>query len=194
MRGRCRSAQTRAAERIWQVLDRIPGDDVTLLSGNGGEGKTTLALQLAYCTTLGFPWLGYDVRRGPALYFTAEEPLGEMHYRLAKLDCAIQVPGSSRARLSLISRAGKDAILTTLKQGVTTPTPLLIELVAVVRRERPVLLVLDAAADVFGGDEIRRSDVRSFINLLRGQIAIPHKCACCSSAIQVGRAYDREMG
>ena len=38
------------------------------------------------------------------------------------------------------------------------------------------LLVLDAAADVFGGDELQRSQVRAFFRLLRG-IAINHNCA-----------------
>jgi hypothetical protein len=46
--------------RIWHVADRIPGNDVTLLGGDGGEGKTTLSLQLAYCTISRFPWIGFD--------------------------------------------------------------------------------------------------------------------------------------
>ena len=164
-------------ERIWQVLDRIPGDDVTLLNGDGGEGKTTLALQLAFCTTVGFPWIGHEVRQGPAIYFSAEEPIGELHYRLEKLNRAVQTAEARRDRLTLISRAGKDLVLATFRNGIAVPSALLLELVAIVRREQPVLLVLDAAADVFGGDEIRRSDVRAFINLLRGQLALPNKCA-----------------
>ena len=164
-------------ERIWQVLDRIPGDDVTLLNGDGGEGKTTLALQLAFCTTVGFPWIGHEVRQGPAIYFSAEEPIGELHYRLEKLNRAVQIAEARRDRLTLISRAGKDSVLATFRNGIAVPSALLLELVAIVRREQPVLMVLDAAADVFGGDEIRRSDVRAFINLLRGQLALPNKCA-----------------
>jgi RecA-family ATPase len=50
------------------------------------------------------------------------------------------------------------------------------ELVADIDRMRPVLVVLDASADLFGGDEIKRAEVRSFIAILRSSIAIPYKC------------------
>ena len=52
-------------ERVWQVDGWLPGDDVCLLGGNGGDGKTQLALQLSYCTCIGHPWLGLNVRVGP---------------------------------------------------------------------------------------------------------------------------------
>lgn len=48
------------------------------------------------------------------------------------------------------------------------PTALWAELRAEVLEFRPVLLVLDTLADVFGGSEKDRAQVRQFVGLLRG--------------------------
>src|SRR5215468_8525555 len=40
-------------ERSWHVPGLIPGNDVTLLGADGGEGKTTLAMQVANATRFG---------------------------------------------------------------------------------------------------------------------------------------------
>ncbi|HEY9147871.1 MAG TPA: AAA family ATPase, partial [Gammaproteobacteria bacterium] len=45
-------------EREWLVQDLIPARNVTLLYGDGGTGKSLLALQLAVAVALGRPWLG----------------------------------------------------------------------------------------------------------------------------------------
>ena len=44
-------------ERQWVVRDRVPLAAVTLMSGEGGVGKTILALHLAVATALGRDWL-----------------------------------------------------------------------------------------------------------------------------------------
>jgi RecA-family ATPase len=53
------------------------------VSGDGGTGKTLLALQLAVGMTADFPdWLNAVIEtHGPALIFSAEEKLREMHRR-----------------------------------------------------------------------------------------------------------------
>jgi hypothetical protein len=44
--------------RQWLVPNRIPMKNVTLLQGDGGMGKTTLALQLAVAVDQAAEWLG----------------------------------------------------------------------------------------------------------------------------------------
>jgi RecA-family ATPase len=100
-----------------------------------------------------------------------------MHFRLSQLNKAIDTAQQELHTLKIISRAGKDSVLATFGQGVIQPAPLFEELAGIVAAERPALLVLDAAADVFGGDEMKRPQVRSFINLLRGRLAMPFHCA-----------------
>lgn len=54
--------------RRWHIDGWIPQRSVTLISGDGGTGKSLLALQLAVATATGRPWLGFDVAVGPVLY------------------------------------------------------------------------------------------------------------------------------
>jgi RecA-family ATPase len=100
-----------------------------------------------------------------------------MHFRLSQLSKAIDTAQQELDKLNIISRAGKDSVLATFGQAGVQPAPLFEDLVGIVAAERPALLVLDAVADVFGGDEMKRPQVRSFINLLRGRLAMPFNCA-----------------
>jgi RecA-family ATPase len=183
--------------RRWHVENGwMPADDVTLLGADGGEGKTTLAMQLAWCTVCGFPWLGNEVRAGAAVYFTAEEPVAELHFRLSKIREAIGLQGDPPHPFKLITRAEADAVLAYPGglPGTMQTTPLFDGVVSVVREIGAKLLVLDAAADIFGGDEVNRAQVRSFIRLLRS-VALSHDCAVLLlshpsvDGIKTGRGY-----
>jgi len=68
--------------REWHVLDRIPTHNVTLLTGEGAAGKSTLAMQLAGSTVLNRLWLGLPTAQGPALYISCEEDDDEICRRL----------------------------------------------------------------------------------------------------------------
>lgn len=57
-----------------------------------------------------------------------------------------------------------------------TPTRLYEAVRRALLATKPKLLVLDTAADLFGGDEIKRNHVRGFISMLR-KIAIEFDCA-----------------
>src|SRR5690606_1948630 len=50
--------------RNWLVPGTIPSGTVTLLTGDGGTGKSLLALQLATACALGKRWLGKTVAGG----------------------------------------------------------------------------------------------------------------------------------
>jgi RecA-family ATPase len=60
-------------QRRWIVEDVIPDETLTLLSGEGGIGKTTLALQLAVAVRIDGDWLGMKVTQGPVLFVTSED-------------------------------------------------------------------------------------------------------------------------
>ena len=67
----------------WLATERIIANDAIILSGDGGGGKTTIALQLAVSVAgdLG-DWLGTTCQHGAVLFFSAEEPEEEMRRRL----------------------------------------------------------------------------------------------------------------
>src|SRR5882757_11554496 len=71
-------------EREWIVRDWIPAKTVTLLSGDGAVGKSTLALQLGTARALGRDWIGTMPTAGRTLYLSAEDDQDELHRRLAR--------------------------------------------------------------------------------------------------------------
>src|SRR5260221_4993295 len=70
----------------WLATSRIPAGDVTILSGDGGGGKPTVALQLAVSVERGLgDWLGTTCESGPVIFVSAEEPEHEMRRRLQRV-------------------------------------------------------------------------------------------------------------
>ena len=164
--------------REWLVRDLVPLRTVTLLGGDGGTGKSLLALQLAYAVATGGAWLGRGVAGGGALFLSAEDDEAELHRRLADV---VQASGGSfddLDRLTLRSLAGEDALLAMLDRsgGVLLASALFHEIEKRVAEECPALVVLDTLADLFPGNENDRAQARQFVGLLRG-LAIKHECA-----------------
>ena len=63
----------------WLAFQRIPRGDVTTLHGDGGAGKTDIALQLAANVVRGASdWLGHQIATGPVVVISAEEPEREL--------------------------------------------------------------------------------------------------------------------
>ncbi len=164
--------------REWLVPDLVPSRTVTLLGGDGGTGKSLLALQLACAVATDGTWLGRSVAGGRALFISAEDDEGELHRRLADVVMAGGATFDGLDRLTLRSLAGEDALLATLDRsgGVLHITPLLSEIDKRIADEFPALVVLDTLADMFPGNENDRAQARHFIGILRG-IANRHGCA-----------------
>ena len=82
--------------RRWMVDGLIPDRNVTMLAGDGGVGKTLLALQLAVACSLGRQWLGIPTKSVKALCVLCEDEPDEIQRRLAATGCkaACQVPCS----------------------------------------------------------------------------------------------------
>ncbi len=158
-----------APPRRWLVPNRIPAGNVTLLSGDGAAGKTTIALQLAVATLKGDSWLNAVVdQQGPAMFFSAEEDLDEIHRRMAAISAHRGRGIEALGGLHVLGLPGQDALLGVAdRSGVIRPTPLFEALSASASAVQPALIVIEAAADTFGGNENDRSQVRQFIGLLR---------------------------
>jgi RecA-family ATPase len=164
-------------KREWLVEGFIPHRTVTLWSGDGGSGKTQAALQLIVAASLGIPWLGKDVGLGPCLLYTAEDEADELHRRLA---VTVEKAGRQLADLAgvkLVPMAGLDATLAKpIMAGQIGETIQFAKLKSEVEQFKPRLVVIDPAADVFGGDEINRVQVRQFVQKLAA-LALEYDCA-----------------
>jgi RecA-family ATPase len=156
--------------REWHVEEFIPAKTVTLLNGDGGAGKSLLALQLAVATTQGGYWAGRQVKPGRAVYLSAEDDVDELHRRLADIAASADVTLAKLSGLTIAPLAGKDALLATPdgKGNVLKATKLFAALDASLRSTAPALYVIDTLADVFGGEENQRAQARQFVGLLRG--------------------------
>jgi len=169
-----------APQRRWLVHDRIPMRNVTLLSGDGATGKTTIALQLAVnVARKASDWLQNVIdETGPVMFFTAEEEMSEVHFRLEQIvNYYRDLNWTDLAELHVFSLAENDAILaaphrTTILAKTDKYTRLELNISAI----KPKLVILESVADLFAGNEIDRSQVRKFVSLLR-ELAIKHDCA-----------------
>lgn len=164
--------------RQFLVADMIPARNVTILSGDGGTGKSLVAMQLAVSVSMAALWLGMKPQSGSVLYFSAEDDADETHIRLNDICEADGLDLSLMTRLHIAVMAGQDCLLATesAKTVRMDQTPLFARLEASLTAERPVLLVLDNLADIFGGNENVKGLVRQFVGMLRG-LAITHNCA-----------------
>jgi RecA-family ATPase len=161
-------------DREWLVPDRIPARTVTGLSGDGGVGKSLIAAQLAAAMSLSRDWLGTMPMPGPSIYLSAEDDEDELRRRFARIAEHHGASFGDLLGLHVACLAGRDAVLAHAdRSGVVQPTKLLTWLRQSVANVSPKLVIIDTAADVFAGAENDRSQVRHFVNLLRG-IAIDY--------------------
>lgn len=165
--------------RKWHVEDLIPGNTVTMLGGDGGTGKSLLALQLAVATATGSSWIGRDIDEpGKALVLSAEDDDEELQRRVAAICEAQGLPRSSLGEMLIRSTAGEDSLLAELdgKANRLKATKIYKTICAEMKREKPALLILDTLADLHAGNENDRAHARQFIGLLR-HLAIEYQCA-----------------
>lgn len=165
--------------RKWHVDGLIPGNTVTILGGDGGTGKSLLALQLAVSTVTGTRWVNRGVDQpGKALVLSAEDDNDELHRRLSDICKSHDMPLGKLGKLLMRSMAGEDALLAVLDRKTNTlkPTALYAEICNMMDRERPKLVIFDTLADLHAGNENDRAHGRQFIGMLR-HLAIEYDCA-----------------
>ena len=165
-------------QRNWIVQDVIPDETLTLMSGEGGIGKTTLAEQLAVAMRTDGYWLGVKVAQGPVLFVTSEDDRKDVNLNLRAILKAEHKSLAHCPDLHILPLADRDACLAvpSTKLGAIAATPLWHALVRVVERRKPRIVIFDALADLFGGEENSRRHVRGFIVLLK-RLAIQQKLA-----------------
>lgn len=171
-------ASQQTPERQWIVKEYLPDRNVSTLGGDGATGKSLLAMQLAVACSAERHWLGLPVKSGPVLYFSAEDDEDETHIRLKAICEGEGIDLAALDRLKIALMAGKDALLAveSTQSAILRATALFARLKRTVAAVRPVLVVLDNLADVFGGNENVKSLARQFIGMLRG-LAIENDCA-----------------
>ncbi len=155
-------------ERPWLVRDWIPHRQVTLLSGDGGVGKSIIAMQLMVAAASGTPWLGLSTMRAASFGVFAEDDDSELHRRLVGIARGPSVEIASLSSMSWRCAVADPCELVEVNSvGAVRPTNYLRQVENAIRASHAQLVVLDAATNLYGGDEIKRRQVNAFIGLLR---------------------------
>jgi RecA-family ATPase len=154
-------------ERRWLWENWIPARAVTILTGDGGTGKSLLALQLATACATGRLFLGQRVMRCKVLVIACEDEKDELHRRQARINEGLGIDMADLLDVYWIARAGLDNVMMNFPgDGKGEKTHFFDQVRAKAREMGAQLIVLDTAADLFGGNENIRSEVRQFVNAL----------------------------
>lgn len=158
----------------WAVKDLIPIQTVSLLSGEGGAGKSISALHLCTAHALALTWLNWFPEPGPAWCIDAEDPSNIIHFRLDKIRQLYQTSFAEifGGGLKIMSLVGQDSLMATIaKNNTIEPTQLYKNILEEAGDVKPRMITIASAANVFAGNENDRPQVRQFISLLE-RIAI----------------------
>ncbi len=174
----------------WVVDQWIPMREVTLLYGDGGVGKTLPSQQLMASTSLGKPWCTLPVSRCKSLAVLCEDDDDELHRRQDAIQRHLGTDFDDE-RLDAMcwwARKGEDNLLATFDfEGRIQPTAFYEAIVTAARDHDAGLIILDTAADLFGGNENDRSQVRQFIGLLaRMAITVNAAVVLCAHPSRAG--------
>jgi RecA-family ATPase len=163
-------------ERRWIAHNRIPVGEPGIMSGDGGTGKTGLALQLGVATAAELPdWIGGCVETyGPVVVFSAEEKLAEMHRRIATILAHHRRSFRDlKRRLRFICDQDDVTLARVDRHGILKPMTPLLRLEKAVALIRPALVIIENAADVYAGNENDRANVTRFVRQLLGGLTKP---------------------
>lgn len=138
----------------WCIDGVVSG--LTILWSEPGLGKTFMAISMAASVASGRPWLGRKTHRGSVVYVAGEGGLQNVGYRLREAlgQWTIAVP-SPYEEIPLY---------------VMTPGPNLVqgpgELVSVLLKVKPRLIIIDTLSRCFVGDENKQEDMGRFVRSL----------------------------
>ncbi|RDD62002.1 ATPase [Ferruginivarius sediminum] len=155
--------------RRWAWPGLIPDTQVTMLSGDGGVGKTLLSLQIAVAKALGRRCLGRDVEAKKVLFVAMEDDKDEMMRRLADVLQSYNADFGDLENLWIIDHTLEDnpELLQFQAYGEPEHTPFCIRLLNYCVDNGIQFLVLDSLHDFFTGNENSRTQVRRFVRELR---------------------------
>jgi hypothetical protein len=179
-------------EREWLLRDWFPSKAVSLLFGPGGVGKTLLIQQLANCVATGVDFMGIETSRMPVLAVLCEDDSLEISRRQLSINDWLgvnEITGSGPDNLFIWPRVGEDNILVTFpSQGEDKPGEFYGKLRDAVEEVKQradsdeILIVLDTAADLFGGNENVRREVNTFVKTYLSSFCVAHNATVITLA------------
>ena len=156
----------------------IADEDVTLLGGHGGIGKSFLALQLACAVATGERIFNRETRPCRVLYYSAEDGRKRLARRLRRL---VEFAGYDeevlRQNLRVLDASDLEPLYgessppgigqRSAFAKVLGPSADFTNLQRMVETFDAQMVFIDGASDTFDGNEIVRREVRAFVKMVR---------------------------
>lgn len=154
--------------RNWIIEEWLPKGEIASLYGDGGQGKSLVALQLALSAALNTPWLGLSTTKEKMMVFClfCEDTDDELNRRLHSAVAGLPTEGLDRLRIWC--RPGRASTLyTAMPNGEIVASTFFSKLKEQLLRHKDIhkLVILDTLADIYSGSEINREHVSKFIKV-----------------------------
>lgn len=158
--------------RRWLVEGWAPWRQTVLFYGDGGTGKSLLAMQLGTCCAASFDFLGLPTTPCKVFMVLCEDDSDELHIRQDAINRHYGLRFGDLENLRWVSRVGEDNTLMTFDgNGNGRLTAFWHQVEAAAKDFGAQLVIIDTAADTFGGDENVRRQVRAFIQVACTRLA-----------------------
>ena len=153
----------------WLVEGWIPLRSVTMLSGDGGTGKSLLALQLLAAAAGRTSWLGLPVMPVKSFGIACEDDEDELHRRLADIAESMGIDFGDLENLQLTSRVGmaNEFLRRDKFNKPQGPSEFFEQVLKESKAFGAQLVVIDGLHDTFDGNENSRPEARQFVGMLR---------------------------
>jgi archaellum biogenesis ATPase FlaH len=179
-------------EPLPHVVDKwIPENEVALLGGHGGGGKSMVALSLGIHVALGLSFGGLTTKQTNVAFYSAEDSGRVLRHRFRKI-CREHLidPKQLDGKLHLLDVSDIDP---TLHRGSSfsnskTETTSLSYLSQYVKKYNIGFCIIDNASDTFDDEEIKRKPVRDFMRSIRTRIARPNRAVLLLAHINKANA------
>lgn len=164
--------------RPWIVPGALLAGSTHILAAPGGTGKSVFTLQMALMLASGKPWAKWQPKRKcRVLIINAEDDIHEQRRRMV---AARSVMGFDAERgMIMLADAPENILMSTsdpAKKSLIS-TPLVKQLVDVIKHHQIDVVIVDPFAETFDGDENSNGDTKWAMKIWRDQIARPTGCA-----------------
>ena len=176
---------------VWGEL--VPRGEVTVFAAHGGVGKSTVALMLCDAVATGMPLFGIHTQQARALFASAEDGAPIVRHRLAAIARGRGAnPADWGDALQAVDITDRPELYESDGRSAGATTGTFFDLSALIAGAGFGLVVIDNASDVYGGDEIQRRPVRTFLRHLK-KLASENNCAVLL-LVHVDKATSRGKG
>lgn len=164
--------------RPWIVPGALLAGATHILAAPGGTGKSVFTLQMALMLASGEPWAKWKPKKKcRVLIINAEDDIHEQRRRMV---AARSVMGFDAPKGSIMLADAPENIIMSSQdpiKKVTAATPLVSELVEVIKHYKIDVVIVDPFAETFDGDENSNGDTKWAMKVWRDSIARPTGCA-----------------